>query len=217
MVFDTVNQYHQLLHRVDAWFDQCLVAAPQHIACTKGCSACCRGLFDITLLDAYLVQVGFQRLSPEQHSEAMERAHGRLSQLQLQWPDLQPPYILNALPHQQWLEMPEDDLTPCPLLGPDGLCLIYDYRPLTCRLHGVPHVDISGEIFCDSYCTLNFVAVDPFTINELRAPFSQFFQQEVELLSRFSQQLFGRSHTELDTFIPLALLIDFTALDHIEL
>jgi hypothetical protein len=102
-------------------------------------------------------------------------------------------------------------------LGADGLCLLYDYRPLTCRLHGLSQVDLSGAVFCDSWCTLNFNSNDPLTMLELRAHFSEFFQREVELLSRFSQQLFGSSHVELDTFIPLALLIDFTALEQVEL
>lgn len=213
----TLNNYLQLLHRVDAWFDQCLLAAPSSIACTKGCSACCRGLFDITLLDAYLLQTGFKRLSTLQRSEVLVRVRKRLSQLQQQWPELQPPYILNTLPHQQWLQMPEDDLTPCPLLGADGLCLLYDYRPLTCRLHGVPHVDVSGTVFCDSWCTLNFTCDDPLAMPELRAPFEQFFQREVELLSQFNSRLLGDSCSERDTFIPLALLIDFPTLTKMEL
>ncbi|MDY0189808.1 MAG: YkgJ family cysteine cluster protein [Desulfuromonas sp.] len=214
---NTLHHYLQLLHRVDTWFGQCLAVAPLDISCTEGCSACCRGLFDITLLDAYLLQSGFQHLPATQRSAVLTRVHWRLEQLQQQWPQLQPPYILNLLPNQQWMEMPEDDLTPCPLLGADGLCLLYDYRPLTCRLHGLAQVDVSGEVFSDGWCTLNFTSRNPLAVPELRAPFREFFQREVQLLSRFSQQLLGRSHVELDTFIPLALLIDFTALGKIEL
>lgn len=212
MVNVVVKRYHELLHRVDGWFEQCLATALPAISCSKGCSSCCRGLFDITLLDAYVLQTGFQLLPAEQGSAVLKKVHKCLVQLQQQWPELQPPYILNTLPHQQWLEMPEDDLTPCPLLGADGLCLVYDYRPLTCRLHGIPQIDLSGTVFCDRWCTLNFRQDDPLTMPELRAPFKEMFECEVELLSRFSQHLLGRSHTELDTFISLALLIDFTEL-----
>ena len=206
-----VNQYRQLLQQADDWFDHCLDVQGQQMACRRGCSGCCRGLFDITLLDAYLLQQGFNTLTTEQQNGVLALVDQRVHQLQHQWPEFQSPYILNHLPHQQWQEMPEDDLTPCPLLDADGLCMVYQYRPLTCRLHGVPHVDIDGELFSESYCSLNFTDIDPLTLNELRGSFRQLFRREVELLSQFSLQLTGRSQTELDTFIPTALLIDFSS------
>jgi len=209
MVQDVVAEYRQLLRRVDRWFADCVTSAGPQIACSEGCCGCCRGLFDITLLDAYLLQIGFRLLPSVQREQVMKRVNERVEQLHQLWPQLHPPYILNTLPHQQWQQMPENDQTPCPLLGADGLCMVYDYRPLTCRLHGVPHVDFNGEVFSDSSCTLNFCAADPMTIAQLRAPFRQFFQLEVELLHRFSEQVTGWRQAELDTFIPTALLIDF--------
>lgn len=209
MNIEIVANYRQLLTQVDSWFSRCLSVHADKITCREGCSGCCRGLFDITLLDAWLLQQGFRGLSTALQHDILARVDVRRQQLQQQWPDFQPPFILNRLPHDQWLNMPEDDLTPCPLLGEDGRCLVYDYRPLTCRLHGIPHVDISSQVFSDSYCTLNFVAGDPIELIELRGKFKHFFQQEVELLSEFSLQLIGRSQVELDTFIPTALLIDF--------
>lgn len=209
MNIEIVDHYRQLLTQVDTWFSDCLQAHGDKMACREGCSGCCRGLFDITLLDACLLQQGFRKLSAALQRDVLARVDVRLQQLQQQWPDFHPPFILNRLPHDQWLNMPEEDLTPCPLLGEDGRCLVYDYRPLTCRLHGLPHIDISSEVFCDSCCTLNFVDCDPLELVELRGNFKHLFQREVELLSQFSLQLTGRSQVELDTFIPTALLIDF--------
>ncbi|OQY21608.1 MAG: zinc/iron-chelating domain-containing protein [Desulfobacteraceae bacterium 4572_35.2] len=212
MNIEIVDHYRQLLTQVDTWFSDCLQAHGDKMACREGCSGCCRGLFDITLLDAYLLQQGFRKLSTARQRDVLARVDVRLQQLQWRWPDFHPPFILNHLSHDQWLNMPEDDLTPCPLLDEDGRCLVYDYRPLTCRLHGIPLVDISSRVFCDSYCTLNFVDCDPLELIELRGEFERFFQREVELLSQFSLQLTGRSQVELDTFIPTAILIDF---DHL--
>lgn len=209
MKLEYVDQYLQLLAQVDTWFSDCLRVCSDTIACREGCSSCCRGLFDITLLDAALLQRGFSRLSTTRQAEVMGRVDVRILQLQQQWPEFKPPFILNRLPDDRWLHMPEDDLTPCPLLGDDGRCMVYEYRPLTCRLHGLPQIGMQGEVFCDGYCTLNFLDCDPLTVVGLRGDFDRIFQSEVELLSQFSQQLTGRSQTELDTFIPTALLIDF--------
>ncbi|TFH55511.1 MAG: hypothetical protein E4G91_10380, partial [Candidatus Zixiibacteriota bacterium] len=54
-----LTEYQALLQQVDAWFDRCQAAfGPELIRCRRGCSECCRGLFDITLLEAALLQQG---------------------------------------------------------------------------------------------------------------------------------------------------------------
>lgn len=109
--------------------------------------------------------------------------------------------------------MPEDDETPCVLLGANGNCLLYDYRPMTCRLNGLPLVDISGDAFCEEWCTLNFIGKDPFHLEGLSWKFREHFQAELNLFHLFTAKLFGRPINELDTFIPTALLIDFEKFD----
>jgi len=48
---------------------------------------------------------------------------------------------------------------PCPLLK-DGVCLLYEARPLICRTHGLPLLGRrDGERFID-YCPLNFQGME---------------------------------------------------------
>ena len=208
---DTLSDYRHLLHGIDGWFARCIEQSAGQIACRQGCSACCRGLFDISLLDAALLQSGVAVLAESVREQVLIRAQTRVVGLQQQWPEFIPPYILNRLPHNDWQQMPEDDLTPCPLLGADGACLVYESRPLTCRLHGVPNIDCSGESFSDDWCTLNFVDSNPLQMAELRYPFRDAFAREFDLLGLFARQMTGHHQLELDTFIPSGLLIDFNA------
>lgn len=209
-IHDLLHPYRELLNEVDSWFRRCSLAAGEQIACQRGCSACCRGLFDITLLDAYLIKDGFDRLPQELRDRSHKLARQRLETIRHRWPDFDAPFLLNRYPEEEWDEvMPEEDETPCSLLGADGTCMIYDSRPMTCRLHGIPMVDDNGEVLFDEWCSLNFTECDPLQIEALRAPFNDIFSRELLLFHEFTKRLLGQPFNELDTLIPAALLLDF--------
>lgn len=209
----TERAYRELLGRVDSWFQNCLDAGGPLFSCRGGCSACCRGLFDITLLDAGLLQNAFASLPGETRAEVLAKCRLRREELQGRWPQLQPPYLLNGLPEDEWTNMPEDDETPCPLLDAEGFCLVYHSRPLTCRLHGLPNIDGSGEDFEGTTCTLHSGNPHELPDEILKAPFRDLFSEELTLFRQFTRQLTGTSWSELDTFIPLALLADYDQVD----
>jgi len=208
-----LNRYQELLSEVDTWFSHCSLVAGTQISCQRGCSACCRGLFDITLLDARLLRQGFDGLPADVKQQVLLRAQQSIAGIRTFWPDYDHPYLFNGYPEEEWdLVMPEDDETPCPLLGQDGLCLVYECRPMTCRLNGIPMVDSSGEVLFDEWCSLNFAAVDPLQMQELRFHFNDIFTQEQLLFREFTKRLFCTALNELDTVIPAAVLINFADL-----
>ncbi|HZV82997.1 MAG TPA: YkgJ family cysteine cluster protein, partial [Geobacteraceae bacterium] len=106
----TVKSYEHLLQIVDDWFSDVISRFPEHVTCADGCSGCCRGLFDITLLDAALLQHGFAQLPETVRVGILHKAKHRLVQLQHIWPELAPPFILNLRPEEEWEElMPDED------------------------------------------------------------------------------------------------------------
>lgn len=213
-IFHILDRYGALLAEVDAWFRRCMEAFPDDIRCNAGCSDCCRGMFDITLTDALFLGLGFTRLPRELRESVREKAAGRLAEMQRSWPELSPPYVLNHRPEEEWEQlMPDDDETPCVLLGDDGRCLVYEHRPMTCRLHGLPLIDPDGTLLHDEWCTLNFTERSPVELSGLRAEFTRLFQEEVLLFHAVVTELFKCDVMELDTFIPLAVLFDAKRFD----
>lgn len=206
---DLLDHYGILLQEVDTWFASCLEKHPHSIVCHHGCSECCRGLFDITLLDALHLKRGFDLLPELQKRSIQVKAAGRLHYLSDMWPEFNRPWILNHLPEEQWdLMMPEDDETPCPLLSEQGACMVYAHRPMTCRLNGIPLIDSSGEELFDEWCSLNFVDSDPVCCEDILHPFKELFTQELLLFRELTRRLFGKAVQELDTIIPAALFLD---------
>jgi len=215
---DILNQYGELLQEVDQWFDGCLSRHSDAIACQHGCSECCRGLFDITLLDALYLKRGFDQLPASVQQSVRTKAAGRLGDLSALWPEYFRPWTLNNIPEAQWDEMmPEDDEIPCPLLSDQGSCLVYAFRPMTCRLNGIPMIDKSGEELFDEWCSLNFVGIDPIRMEDIRHPFNDLFTQELLLFRELMRRLFGKAISELDTIIPAAVFLDDESLAEIRL
>jgi hypothetical protein len=116
---------------------------------------------------------------------------------------------LNGIPEDEWdLLMPEEDETPCLLLSQNGGCLIYEQRPMTCRLNGIPLIDISGEELFDEWCTLNFTEGNPQQLTDLRFGFTKLFGEELLLFQDLIRCLTGNIRNEVDLFIPAALVMD---------
>ena len=210
------EDYGRLLGRIDTWFARCVQLQGSNIACRGGCSECCRSLFDITLLDGWYLRLGFNLLPEEERQRVLVKARKRVADLRSFWPDFSHPYILNYRSEQEWKAlMPDDDETPCVLLDESGRCLVYEYRPMTCRLHGLPLISLAGEVLHDEWCTMNFIAADPLSCPDLRADFDTAFRDEVLQFRRFTREFLKKQFNELDTFIPAALLIDFDSFDWI--
>lgn len=208
-IAELLDRYGSLLREVDAWFLACMKQHPDQINCCDGCSACCRGLFDITLLDAFYLKQGFDALPSSQKHILRQEASARLEGLSQINPLFKEPWLLNSIPEDEWEElMPEDDETPCLLLSDAGACLVYDHRPMTCRLNGIPLIDVSGEELFDEWCTMNFVQKDPRLLDSLRFRFNELFTRELMLFREFTDILSGVPRNEIDLFIPAAVLLD---------
>lgn len=204
-----LDRYGALLREVDAWFQRCLDLHPNLITCRNGCSECCRGLFDITLLDSLYLKRGYDALPEPLKTELVQAASRRLELLSRVNSLFVEPWLLNGIPEDEWdALMPEEDETPCLLLSETGGCLIYDYRPMTCRLNGIPLIDVSGEELFDEWCTLNFVEEDPRRLSYLRFGFTELFSRELLLFQELLRILTGSARNEIDLFIPAAVVMD---------
>ncbi|MBS1827775.1 MAG: YkgJ family cysteine cluster protein [Acidobacteria bacterium] len=92
------------------------------LVCRPGCNQCCLGPFDITPLDAHRLRQGLAQLA----TPTAAAIHARVEA-----------YI----PHED---------APCPALNPhSGLCDLYEFRPITCRVFGpVTHTE-DGLAACE--------------------------------------------------------------------
>jgi len=135
----TPSHLRTLARKTDDWFRRASAALLSQIPCRAGCSHCCIGLFTVTQIDAHLLQQGLRHLPIDQRQRIEGRAAQQVTILETAYPRLKPSPSIGG-----WSDEEIDqavtafDDAPCPALGNDGLCSLYDYRPLTCRSMGIP-------------------------------------------------------------------------------
>jgi Fe-S-cluster containining protein len=150
------DRYRRLLADVDAWFGRVAGRFAARVACRRGCHDCCLGLFDVTPLDAALLREGLAALPEAERAGIRERARSVLEKAVALEPRLAVRTDLAGLS-----DTTIDTLCdaagplPCPVLAPDGACLLYAHRPLVCRLNGLPVVDLQGRVIVDEGCPQN--------------------------------------------------------------
>ena len=152
------KSYRNLKRNLDEWFGTIRARYTDQMQCGRGCSLCCYGLFDVSLPDALEIAEVLANMDPVARARVLERAESIQKLIQREAPDLNPPYFLNGL-SQGSIDRIVDNARnpPCPFLGPENECLIYEHRPMACRLEGIPMVDAQDGLFGD-WCELNFSA-----------------------------------------------------------
>ena len=99
----------------------CRVAEHYGFDCNACADICCRTRFyHHTYIEYLLVQEGFKTLNPDIQTEIASRARKVVSQTADLEKAGKPVRLM------------------CPL-NSEGLCVLYPYRPMICRLHGIPH------------------------------------------------------------------------------
>jgi Fe-S-cluster containining protein len=110
------------------------------------------------MVDAVTLHEGLENLPLTQREAVLKRATEQAAEMEAGYPALQQsPFV------DQWSDADIDRLVeqchamPCPALGDDGLCLLYEHRPLTCRSMGIP-ID-NGELTEGACSVQSFVPI----------------------------------------------------------
>ena len=157
------KKYEELLIVVDSVFDRIKEEYPDCVKCGVGCSDCCYALFDLTLIEALYINHHFNNIykdgKREQLVESASRADRDIYKIKKKaYKDLESGKDENRI-----LEEMAEERAKCPLLDDEEKCVLYKYRPITCRFYGIPtsiggrgHTcGISGFVQGEQYPTVN--------------------------------------------------------------
>jgi Fe-S-cluster containining protein len=138
------ERYEAIVAEVDAVFNKFETEMSDLVKCGKGCSDCCHALFDITLAEAIYINHKFnEKFSGLERSTVLERADTADRQIHKLKRKVYKA-SQEGRPAAEILMEVSKARVRCPMLSDDDLCSMYEHRPITCRLYGVP-TSIAGE------------------------------------------------------------------------
>ena len=181
----------QLIQIMDAALADAALRAGPWLACKPGCTQCCHGAFSINALDALRLETGMKALRAADPStaEAVEqRARAWIAEHGAAFPGNCETGILGTSEKErdQFEEFAND--APCPALNPStGLCDVYAWRPMTCRVFGPPvrSLDEEGNAGL-GYCELCFIGAMPEEVAACEMPIPH--EAEANLLENLGPQ-----------------------------
>ena len=132
------KKYEEVSSTADELFLRVQKDFPECVKCEIKCEDCCHALFDLTLIEAIYINhqlnKKFKGKKKEQLLEKSNRADRKTYQIKKKaYQDKESgKNEVDIL-----MEMAAERVR-CPLLNGEGMCDLYEYRPITCRLYGIP-------------------------------------------------------------------------------
>ncbi|MFC1799266.1 YkgJ family cysteine cluster protein [Thermodesulfobacteriota bacterium] len=161
------KSYEDIVAAVESVFANIQKKHADCVKCKVGCADCCHALFDLTMIEAIYINYHFNRIfKDEEKNRLLEKANQADRKT----------YKIKRNAHKDFEQGKHEteilnemalQRVRCPLLDNENRCELYHFRPITCRLYGIPtsiagkgHTcGLSGFVEGQSYPTVNIDAI----------------------------------------------------------
>lgn len=198
------KRYEALVAKADKAFAQVQSRFPEAVKCQPGCADCCYALFDLTLVEALYINYHFNnQFSGASREELLEKAN----KADRKTYKIKKAAFKSSQKGEAEAEVLENvgrERIRCPLLNEENRCDLYAFRPIACRVYGIP-MAIGGKGH-----TCGFSGFEP---GQNYPTFNQdVVHDQLMALSADFVQAIGSRHVKMaDVLVPLsmALLTDY--------
>ena len=198
------DEYEDLLKLADQTFEKVRQQYPDLVACRTACADCCHALFDLPLIEALYINYHFKRAYKGADREAYLESVNSIDRQIHKIKRKANQDLKDGKPEEDILTALAEVRVKCPLLNNENLCDLYDFRPVTCRLYGIP-TSIGGK---GHTCSLSgFKAGEKYPTVNIDILQKKLFQ----LSERFARAIHSRYAQLGEMLVPLsmALLTDY--------
>jgi Fe-S-cluster containining protein len=132
--FYLLEPYGALVAKADQGFQRLKSDFSECVKCKPHCSDCCHAVFGIFLIEAVFLKHDFDKLGEDIRIAALKRADETARELEALERTLRE---FEGDPQMRAYSMARARIR-CPLLDDNEECILYPYRPITCRVYGIP-------------------------------------------------------------------------------
>ena len=197
-------QYEALVQIVDGVFDRVKEEYPKEVFCREKCSDCCYAIFDLTLIEAlYLKDKFLSNFSGREKDDVIEIADKTDRALVKMKRDAFKK-VKDGGDQLEVIAKMSQERVRCPLLAEDNLCILYDHRPITCRVYGIPTSTAGTSHICGR---TNFKQGDPYPTLNMDKIYTQLQLLSAQLIKDIKSENI-KMH-EMLIPVSMALVTDF--------
>lgn len=128
------KSYELLVDKAEMAFQRVGKEHAECIKCELHCSDCCNAVFGLFLIEALYIRDHFEQISEEQKARILERAKNTDQDLVSLQNRLR---TFEDDPQMQAYTLARERIR-CPMLDDNDECVLYQRRPITCRVYGIP-------------------------------------------------------------------------------
>ena len=178
-------KYEALVHMVDGVFERVKKEYPKEVFCRKKCSDCCYAIFDLTLIEAlYLNDKFLKKFSGMEKNNLIEIAD-KTDRVLVKMKRNAYREVKKGAEQLEIVAKMSQERVRCPLLGKDDLCVIYEHRPITCRIYGIPTSTAGSSHICGR---TNFKQGEPYPTLNMDKIYGQLQLLSVQLIKDINSE-----------------------------
>ena len=141
-------KYEAVVNMVDQVFDRVKKEFPKEVFCREKCSDCCYAIFDLTLIEALYLNHKFnEKFSGREKADLIAIAD-KTDRILAKMKREAYKKVKDGADQLEIVGKMSQERVRCPLLGENNLCLMYEYRPITCRVYGIPTSTAGASHIC---------------------------------------------------------------------
>ncbi|MBU3949246.1 MAG: YkgJ family cysteine cluster protein [Proteobacteria bacterium] len=132
------KQYESIVSLADDLFDKVKESHPDCVKCKTKCSDCCYALFDLSLIEALYINHKFKEILDSEKRVRLEEKANTADREVFKLKKKAYDNLKSGQSEDEILKELATKKIRCPLLNEKDQCELYEFRPITCRLYGIP-------------------------------------------------------------------------------
>ncbi|MDP2755227.1 MAG: hypothetical protein Q8P40_12680 [Nitrospirota bacterium] len=135
MINDLFSRYETIARKADFLFKTIQEKYPLSVTCHIRCCDCCHAIFGVFPIEAAYINYHFNRLDRKVRRDVLRRAEKAEDEMLKAKDSLK---VFEDNPKMKVFGLGKQRVR-CPLLQDSEECVLYEKRPIICRIYGVPY------------------------------------------------------------------------------